>query len=377
MSIEKLKENYWEIAQYFDLFDNNKSYILKSSTGKTASIKLAFINKELKLSQQNLEKLNQLESVNNIYDLSINTYGMNYKEYHEFYIDINHPSYSGGMTFHFDDETWPISPLEFKIGNTIFMVGLASPLLVLLSEPIYRDSDFSYNFHNLTSMKIILKDKNLDIRNEFMKGLYYLNSFYLKPMQLYAELKSVELSYSDPLNLYSINSVEDILLSIKRTKNKKDIKAIEPLKLYNHAQLCKKEEKFLFLYRVFEFFMYEVWLEKIKKIRMDTSITENELIKTIEQKKEEYQLIALLTGAISQNSKNKIIKYAQTHKFIRDNNYESLIKALYKFRNSIVHAKEKQIQETIIPDPFHANSVIDPWIVIVDELAIKCIEKYN
>lgn len=377
MSVKKLKENYGEIEQYLDLFDNNRSYVLKSSNNTTASITISLINQIITLNQKNLEKLERGEHVENIRDFKyIATYGILYKEYAEIYLDIMHPNYEI-LTFHYEDETWPIPPLEFEIGNTTFIVGLASPLLVLLTEPIYRDSDFSYNFHNITSMKIIIKDKNLDIQNEILKGLYYLNSFYLKPMQLCTKLKSIEFLVSDPLDLYSNKTVEDILQPIKRTKIQKDLNSTEPLQLYNHALSCKNEEKFLFLYRVLEFFMHKARVENLKKIRIDMNITEDELIKIVEQRNEENQLSTLLIEAIPLNLKNKIIKYAQTHNLIKDNKYNSLVQALYKFRNSIVHAKEKEITRTTIPDPFNTNSVIDHWIVIVDEFAIKCIEKYN
>lgn len=371
MSVKKLKENYEELKQYLDLFDNNTSYVLKSSSGKTASITISSINKTITLNKKNLGNLINNPRSNNISDIGyIADSGVIYKNYCEFFIDISHPHPSSFL------DRWPTHTLEFTIGNNLFSVGQASPLLVLLTEPIYSCGRYLDDFHRFASMKIVLND-SIDAKNEIIKGLYYLNSFYLKSIQFYATIKNLEISLDDILDLYQKNTIEEVFQQVERTKAQKNLIAIEPLKLYNHALSCKNEEKFLFLYRVLEFFMHKARIENLKKIRIDMNITEDELIKIVEQRNEENQLSTLLIEAIPQNLKNKIIKYTQTHNLIKDNKYNSLVQALYKFRNSIVHAKEKEIARTTIPDPFNTNSAIEHWIVIIDEFAIKCIEKYN
>lgn len=64
--------------------------------------------------------------------------GISFDNYSEFFIAIEHPQY-----FFLDlPYDWPGTvPLRFRVGDVSIVVGDASPLIVLLMESHYRDSD--------------------------------------------------------------------------------------------------------------------------------------------------------------------------------------------------------------------------------------------
>ncbi len=85
----------------------------------------------------------------------------------------------------------------------------------------------------------------------------------------------------------------------------------------------------------------------------------------------------LLRESITDSLKKKLTNYAFNNGLIDINKFNMLIRQLYKFRNSIVHAKERHIQDTTIPNPFEENQIVYRWINIVDELSRRCIKKFN
>lgn len=116
---------------------------------------------------------------------------------------------------------------------------------------------------------------------------------------------------------------------------------------------------------------------KLHELRFDNSITEAEIVKILDLRNEEKYLEMLLKESITGSFKQKLTNYAFHKGLIDESNFPKLVRQLYKFRNAIVHAKERQIQDTIIPNPFEENLIIDNWIYIIDEISRKCIKKYN
>jgi hypothetical protein len=182
----------------------------------------------------------------------------------------------------------------------------------------------------------------------------------------------------DAIELWNTDEYEKFKkLNRVRIRERYDFLSLEPLKLYNHSQLLNGDEKFLLLYRILEFFMDRARIKKLNELRSDKTVTDNQLLKTIDKKNEEMLLDNLLITSLNTNQKKRLSSYAFHCKLIPSNNYKLLPKALYKYRNSIVHAKEQQITETKIPDPFSQSTETYSWTYIVDDIALKCIIKYN
>lgn len=372
MITDEFIENYGDIEDYLKLFDNSNKFSFKE-LGFCAEIKIKSIRDVLKLSEKDLSELCNGEKVKKKGLNYINHCGFTYNEYGEISISVSHPKYP----FIDKVEEWIAEPLKFKIDEKIFEIGPASPLFVLLSEPIYRDSDWQYDFQNFATIQVINTDKQ-NIKEDIIKALYYLNSHYLKSIGFVARIYHMVIDDDDPLNLWE-NDIFDIFKKVNRirTRARDNFISTEPLILYNQAQLINGDEKFLYLYRILEFFMQRAKIRKINELRFDTNVPDSLLLKAIEMRNEEMQLENLVAETLTVNQKKKMTKYAHSKGLIEEDNFKYMTKAMYKFRNSIVHAKENQISDTKIPDPFEQNFDVHPWIYLVDEIVIRCIRKYN
>ena len=372
MKIDNLIENYPDLEYYLEPFNDSKEYLL-ATDGKSAEIQIKSIGLTLKLSKTDLVNLSNSKRFTKPDFTFLNHCGYVYKDYGEVCISVFHPKYP----FTSETQEWPANPLKLKISNKLYEIGSASPLFVLINEPIYQDRDIQYDFQNFTTIKVTHSCIK-DIKDDIIKVMYYLNSHYLKSIGFVAKLYQMEIINDDPLNFWDTD-LQDIFKKINRvrTRTRTDFISMEPLKLYNQAQLLNGDEKFLYLYRILEFFMQRARIRKVNEIRYDKNISDLLLLKTIDQKNQEMLLENLLNESLNSNQKKRISGYAFNCKLILEDKYECLTKSLYKYRNSIVHAKEQQIMDTKIPDPFDQNNENQPWINIVDDIVLKCIKKYN
>lgn len=372
MKFNELLDENPGISEYLALFKDSKDYLL-STDGVSADIKLKINGLNLKLSSEDLYIISNGQRIKKAGFTYIKHCGIIYKDYGEISIDVFHPMYS----FIEDAQGWNALPLRFKINNKLFEVDSSSPLFVLLNEPIYRDSDFQYDFQNFATIKVTNTNPT-EIKTDIIKALFYLNSHYLQPTGFAAKIYQMDLSELDPLDIYN-SDFEDIFKKVNRVRTRKrdDFISLEPLILYNHSKGLKGDDKYLCLYRILEFFMQRARLQKMKEMRFDEKIPDSILLKTFDQKNEEAQLENLLNEAITINKKKKISGYAFHKNLIKEDNFKFIGPALYKFRNSIVHAKESQISDTKIPDPFQPEDRILPWAYIMDEFIQSCIRKYN
>jgi len=368
MKTSELIYNNPDLEDYLKLFEDSKDYIL-TSTGNNANIQIRLCGLNIELSNKDLAFLSTGEKIKKTGYFHLNHCGFTYKNYGEISIIVIPSKYA----YTIEAQEWHANPLKFKIRNKLFEVGSASPLFVLLNEPIYRDSDWQY----FTTIKII-NTNNKEIKTDTIKALFYLNSHYLKNIGLIAKIHQMEINLDEELDLWSDEYYDRFKkLNRVRIRTRNDFSSIEPLLLYNQAQIFDNDEKFLYLYRILEFFMNRARIQKVAEVRLDSNFSDNDLIRIIENKNEEKLLSNLLNEALNSNQKKRMAGYAFNKKLINKDNYKLLTNALYKYRNSIVHAKEQQITEIRIPDPFEQIEEANPWINIVDELALKCIIKYN
>lgn len=373
MTIQEFIEEYYDLESYLKLVHDEHGDLLRWESN-IIEIPVPMIGERIKIHESQLLKLINGEEPDRIPSFKyIDTYGIRFKTYFEFCISIQSDDYTW-----FEGDDWKTDPLKFRIGKTQFEVGSISSLMVLLTEPIHRHSDYHYDFYEFASIKMVVAN-GIDYKNEFIKGIYYLNSYYLKSIAFYAQLKSVALNNDDPLELFSRDDPETIFEVAKRRRNikRKDFQRCEPLNLYNFATSAIGEQRFLTYYRVLEFFMEQALIERAKKLRLDSSVSDEDLIKELSVRQEEDQLINLLKTVLTQSKKSNLLNYCLHKGIIAERKFEKIGTELYRFRNSIVHAKERELSTTNFPNPFELNTKLDNWIYITDELARECIMKLN
>jgi len=364
-------DKYPDLEGYLNHFSDNDDYTLAYEEDGI-SILINHTNYKIQLTDADLKKL----IYGKRFDKEIEYYGscgFSYYNYCEICINVNHPNY----TFLDKPTEWSTEPLKFQIGFSQFEVSLASPLFVLLFEPIYRDSDFLYDFDEFATIKIFSIQK-AEILSDFTKALYYLNSSFLKKIGFIASTNHLEMNDDDPLDLWS-NDIDDIFNKIKNKKivTKPNLASLEPLAFYNHALVSQGDVKFLSLYRILEFFMNRARIKKFRQLRHNFDFNDVQLIEFIENRNEEKLLKNLMTEALGGKAKTKIVEFAFENRMIQSKDFNNLCISLYKYRNSLIHAKEAQIKDAIIPDPLFGSNITGSWITILEEVAIKIIRKYN
>lgn len=249
MNINNKAHKYPDLEDYLKQFEYSDDFILEfQENGLSITIKQ--LDYKFSINDNELEEL--------VYGTPFPkeiTYhgssGFTMKNYTEICISVNNPFF-----IPLDSATeWRTEPLKYSIGASLIEVSDASPLFVLLFEPVYRDSDFLYDFNEFATIKILSMNSKA-AKSDFIKALYYLNSSFLKKIGFVASVNHLKIDYSDPFELWE-NGIDSVFDKIKSEKllKRQNLKSTEPLLFYNQAQIAKGSEKFLQLYRILEFFM--------------------------------------------------------------------------------------------------------------------------
>ncbi len=197
-SLQKILENYSEIESQLRAFNDTEFKIKPRGLGIEIDIPGALST--LRLGKNQLEILEAGYLIDDVRKLDYHRdCGISFHNYSEFFITIEHPQYS----FLDLSSDWPVTvPLRFRVGDVSIIVGEASPLIVLLMESHYRDSDVHPDgFSSFATVRLYGVDNELSAAG-FHKALYYINSHYLKPVGLVAALRHVESDFDDPLGLF-------------------------------------------------------------------------------------------------------------------------------------------------------------------------------
>lgn len=375
-SLEHILENHPEIDDQLRAFYDTEFKI--KSHGLGVEIFVPGASSMLRLDRKQLESIEGGDLLNDVHRLKYQQdCGISFDTYSEFFITINHPRYFF-LDLHSD---WPGTiPLKFKVGSIFVVVGDASPLIVLLMESAYRDSDIHPDgFSSFATVKLLGADHKI-AESSFHKALYYLNSHYLKPVGLVACLRHLETGFDDPLGLYyGTSEPEEVFKKIirSRIRQRNDFVNTEPLVLYNHACNSSGIESFLSFYRVLEFFFTRGILARIEALRHDPSASAQDILDSAIFRNEEQQLQNLVKKVLTASQKKKLFEYARSHSLISDNKIRDVVSGLYAFRNSLVHAKEKQLHKATLLDPFEKNPNIQKWTYIVAVCAERAIRQLN
>lgn len=333
-------------------------------------ISLENCSKTLILEEKNVDELYDGKEITNIDGIKYYPdCGFSFDAYCEFFINLTHPNY------YIDD--WPNSDnLVFKIDNDLIECSYSSSLAILLFNQMYYDyyddDDDPYDYLNYLKKSYTLKisrHSNEDFQDIFNKAIYYINSHYLANTG--ATVTLLHLGHDNDTNEF--DKLEEKLkkLSRKRIRTRKNFSTCDPLKIYNYACSLKNEDQFLTFYRVLEYFFDRYKIQTVKENRFDNKVTDTELIKIASLKGEQEHLRGLVSQISTLSVRDKLVKYALYKKLFTKDKFDELSNSLYSYRNSIVHAKESQIENTVIPNPFDKEqyNIVKGWIYIVRFLA--------
>lgn len=378
-NLEALKDEYGDLDSFIEALIEDESYRCKYED-ECLWVYISQIDEYIKIHKSQLYLITECKEANKIPSMKyLDSYGFKFKNYHEICLNINNPyTY---ISFGEDMRAWPGNILTFMVADTKFEVGPMSKLMVLLMENIYSDNNSAhYQFDDYyPTMKIVVPESK-DYKEEFCKGLFYLNSHYMKKSGFQIKLNRLELDNnyffedeSEPLT--DVESFKYVLSSNETPHC--DYVSLEPLKLYIEASNKEGEQKFLLLYRILEFFIWRAILQKIKDVRNETSISEEEIFEVVNMHNDAVQLNNLLKECLSTDEKNEITEFCMETKLIDVATFPKVCENFYQYRNSLVHAKETEIHRINIPDPFAKEDQKLAWIKVVDQIALNCIEKYN
>ena len=147
-NFQKILEHYAEIDDQLRAF-NDTEFIIEPR-GLGIEIIVPGASSTLRLNKNQLEIIEAGHLIDDVRKLKYQRdCGISFDDYSEYFITIEHPQY-----FFLDlPSDWPSSaPLKFRVGDVSVVVGDASPLIVLLMESHYRDSDVHPDGFNPTTI---------------------------------------------------------------------------------------------------------------------------------------------------------------------------------------------------------------------------------
>ncbi|WP_445664400.1 hypothetical protein [Fodinibius sp. AD559] len=332
--------------------------------------------RELRLVKKDLEKIYSREFPKKRELQLYPDCGFSFNFYGEFLIDVHHPD-----LIHLTSTTdrLPTDPLQFKIDDVLIEVGPASDLFIFLFQPKYRNGDiYPDGFSEFGTLKILNCPQN-EFKDYVTKGLYYFNSYYLKRTNMVAHIEHfVSVDDENYHEFERFNSMDiDEVVGRTRVRARNNFHATEPLELYNYAITQKGDDQFLAFYRILEFFFNRYKKKRLEELRFDKNISEQKIIEEITLIREEQYIVKMLNWSLTDSMQKKLYEYAFHHSLITSNSFSQLCSKLYEFRNSIVHAKESELDKTQIPDPFQHNSQTQNWIFITKFISERLIKDLN
>ncbi len=262
--------------------------------------------------------------------------------------------------------------VPFALGDVAVRAGLASPAMCVLMTPAYWN-DIEVNFELGISLRFFGSAPQ-DLRALLANALFYMNSHYLHSHGTSMAVQHL-LSAEDIQDITQYDSVP----RLQRTRQRRRAVFVDtpPLELYNAACRAYGEARFLGFYRVLEFFFSRAHLAEIERLRHDPTVTADALLKVASGHQERPQLRTLLESALTPAQRRRLLVLAERHALLPAlTTVASLAEALYAFRNSVVHAKERELVRTALPNPLEPSSpVLSGWTVVVEHIAVCAIRR--
>ena len=352
---------------------NELSYRL---VGDNLHFKIPKTKLNIILNKKHIKKLENKKLLKDIPNIKYyKNYGFSIDTYGEFFLGSD--SY---LLYDIYGEVSEID-LKFNIGNTYIEFNSVSKICKLLIEPYYSRFDWNIDDRGLEEYFYTLKIYNApqEVHKDIViKSLFYLNSHYLKttnnPLSIY---HLIPVGYDENSFSEEAEVVLEKTISRKRTLKRKDFINVEPLYFYNDACIQTRENQFLGFYRVLEFFFNRGLEKELESRRYKSSIEEKDIISLIQNKDERSLLRNLINKVLTKSEKKKLIDSLLRKNLIKDGSFDKFSNKLYEYRNSIVHAKENQLSNTILPDIFNEKNDYKVWNYVIKYISEQCIKRMN
>lgn len=304
----------------------------------------------------------------------LNDYGIQYKDYIELFI-LNFPE-----NIEFVHDSFVID-FDFQIDNIKFNFSPPSDLFNFLMDfrykGIYEEIDEKGFDEKYFTLKI-LNSKDVDFLDYAHQAVYFINSDLI--------IKSDNVFYLTKLNSTKITKkgldlldqeIVDVIDLNRFAEGKKYLKKqIVPVKLFNYSLLQEFYNKYLYLYKILEYYASLNRLKKIELMRSDINVDTATLIDYIKNGNEERLLSNLLEDYIPPDDLQRFKYIIANCKALEEMKIFSLSKIIYSYRNSIVHSKEEKINKSIIPDIFPSDQVLENMNTLIENVVELVIENF-
>lgn len=362
--------------KYFTDFEHHLDGLEYHKSSNEIEIIFREQNVSLKLNAKALKSLSKGDLIDNIRQFKYyNHYGFSFENYGEYFIgnDSNSLYELYGANTNID--------LSFKIAGSQIEINTVSDLCKILLQPYYSkyleyiaDRGLGEYFYTIK----IYDTPVAEHKELLLKSIYYLNSHYMHKTGSFVKIYQVLPKDFDVL-IDDFDDIENYTINVerKRTRTRKDFISIEPIIFFNHASTQSKENSFLSFYRILEFFFYRALESELKKQRFDSAVSEKSIIQSIQKKDERSLLLKLLKNTLTSAEKQKIVSFLLHKSLIDKNSFDCFSDKLYEYRNSLVHAKEYQINSTQIPDLFGEKNECNAWNFVIRNIAKICISRLN
>ena len=317
-------------------------------------------------------KIDRIKNKNLFY---LKDYGLQFKDYYEFFVSITPDE------INFINESFAID-LNFQIENIQFNFSPPSDFFNFIMYFVYKniysdivDKGFDEKYFTLK----IFKGKNIEVFNWAQQAIFYINSdlltniqhkFYLTKLDSTEEItRGFDLEEKEIIDVLELNE------SSRKKKFKK--KPLIPLKIYNYSLLQEYYNKYIYLYKILEYYASLNKIKKIELLRKDDKIDTAILIDYIKNSNEEKVLANLFEDCLPNDEVERFKYIISNNRYLKESKGHSLSKIIYNYRNSIVHSKEEKIEKSIIPELFPTDFTLESMNLLIEEVVAIVIENFS
>ena len=265
----------------------------------------------------------------------------------------------------------------FKLNNIEVSLGNPTPLMQYLFGINVFSNDYLDSWNGIQTLRFY-GDIGDSLELRLLQALLSFGEIF-KTIFILVHLNESYYSYPEE-DLYIIGQEINAPITDQNKEIKNPeycINDIDTLRLFHSGLIAgDAENSFLQFYKILEYYSILYNIDNLSKFRWDRTVSKtefrNKILKLV-RRDEKSQICQLIQYIITP----EISKTALKHKLITSTDNESLGEALYKFRNSIVHAKYAYQGQMRIPTLFSDSSTIKEWKIIVQALAKNAIKTFG
>lgn len=269
--------------------------------------------------------------------------------------------------------------VPFLIDNVYVSFGPPTDLfncVMSLKYGNFQNDGFDEKYFTL---KIITKSKINDLLEIVEKALFFLNTEVFKSYKVIFFLEKMQIPGAIFLD-YDFNIDDDLDYNhINKAYNKMELLfgKIEPYKIYNYSLLNTYYNKYIYLYKILEFYASLQFETLVDHYRIREDFDSNRLIEFIKKNNEETSLKNLISQIIDPDDLKRLNYIIVQSNLDKNFQSSSISHIIYSYRNSIVHSKYNKKKEIILPDLYPNNKLLNNMIELIEEVTLLVINNYD